>query len=81
MLRSRVEDGVDDIGHLRPLGRINFELAAACRREAIKLRAAIIFRLSPLALNPSLMLDSIESDIEGALRDLKSFSRDLLDAQ
>jgi hypothetical protein len=47
----------------------------------IELGFAVVFGFSPLAFDPPLMLDPIESDIKGTLRDLQPPSRYLLDAE
>jgi hypothetical protein len=79
-LRRCIEDGIDDRGHLRPLGRLGFQLTTARRRKAIEFSAALVFRFTPLAFQPSLMFDPVESDVKGTLRNLKTSARDLLDA-
>lgn len=51
------------------------------RRQPIILRTPVVFAVTPLACNRSLMLKPVERGIERALLDHQFFARNLLDAQ
>ena len=75
------QDACDDSGHVGPLCRFGLELAHAGAGGPIEAGAAIVFRLAPLAFDPTAVLHAIDGAVEGALQDFQALVRDLLDAQ
>jgi hypothetical protein len=57
------------------------EAAPTSRCQLVELRFAIVLGLAPFGGDEALVLEAIESRVEGALLDLELVLRDLLDAQ
>src|SRR5215216_1143747 len=66
-----LENSADCFGDAIPVGALSFELSLSCFGESIKLGAAIVFRHSPLRLDPAAFLHTVKRGIEGAILDLE----------
>ena len=75
LLLNVLEDQVDGAGEAGPVVQFRFEAPAACGRERIKARLAIVLRGSPLGANPALVFQAVECRIERSLADLEHVRR------
>jgi len=67
-------------GQLRPHRLFALKLLPAGSGELVVLRSTIVVRRSPTGLHPTAALEAMQRWIERALRNLKRFTRDLLNA-
>src|SRR5689334_733437 len=67
-------------GEAIPVVGLDAQLLLAGARERIELRPPIVFRLSPLGGDPSLLLELVQGGVEGAVADLQRVPGDLLQA-
>src|SRR5438270_2497491 len=76
---GRSHDGVDRRGEPPPTCGFVAELPLPGFRQLVELCLPVVFRRSPLRVDPAAILEAVERRIERALIDLQHVARDLLD--
>src|SRR2546423_14594050 len=70
-----------DGGHVAaPRFHLDAECPASLGREPVVLRSAVVIGRAPLAVDPLLLLETLECRVEGSLVDVENAARGLLNA-
>src|SRR4249920_3412071 len=80
MLRLRLEEPGNSRRASRPVFRLDLELLSSGAREVVELGASRVLGLSPLAVEPSRALETLERGEQRSRIHLEYVARDLLDA-
>src|SRR3984957_3506483 len=83
MARSSLNGLQDEPNRRResfPVGLFGFEIFLSGARQGIIFRAAIVFRLAPFRLNPSLLFEPMQSGVKCALIHLQNVVRNAANA-
>src|SRR6185369_12861551 len=70
-----LENPANCFGDAVPVGALSFELSLSGFREFIKLSPSIVFRHSPLRLDPAAFLHTVKRRIERAILDFEQIFR------
>lgn len=76
---SRSENAGKGLAKALPFRVLRGKLLAACRRESVEARLAVVGGNAPLGGDPAFLQEALEGGIERAVFDLEGFAGGLLD--